>query len=94
MSPNPDYLFDEQMDDDVKTVKVPFERERKKSRHLCHPYTAPPPTTPKRTKKCRTKAKISKSRMQSLIGEDGNDIILEPWVEVYVRFCIFFTLYI
>lgn len=74
-------LFDEAMDDDVVTLRVPFERERKKSRHVSSPYTAPPPTTPRRARKCRPRSRIYKSKIQSLVGPDGSEIKVEPWKE-------------
>lgn len=73
---------------DVKTTKVPFLRNRKKGRQLCHPYTPPPPTTPRRSKRCRASSRVYKSAMQALTETDENDIQLEPWVEV----CIHITL--
>ena len=82
------------MDDGIKTVKVPFQRERKKSRHLSDPYTPPPPTTPRRSKKCRTRSRVYKSyKKPSLIGPDGNVLQLEPWVEVHIPIFIFYFIY-
>ncbi|PWA70471.1 ulp1 protease family, C-terminal catalytic domain-containing protein [Artemisia annua] len=76
-----DSLIDVDMYDGIKTVKVPFKRARKKSRHLSSPYTPPPPTTPKRSRKCRTSSRMYKSTMQKMIGPDGSEVQLEPWVE-------------
>ncbi|PWA72399.1 phospholipase-like protein [Artemisia annua] len=84
LSPIPEHLvidLDIHVDDAIKTVRVPFERERKKGRHLCDPFTPPPPTTPKKSKKCRPRSRVYKSVMQTLIGTDGNDIKLEQWRE-------------
>lgn len=74
------------MDDAVKTLRVPFERARKKGKHLCDPFTPPPPTTPRNSKKGRPRSRVYKSAMQNLIGTDGNDIEFEPWREVRIHF--------
>ncbi|PWA41102.1 phospholipase-like protein [Artemisia annua] len=80
-----DSVIDVDMYDGIKTVKVPFERARKKSRHLSDPYTPPPPTTPKKSRKCRTRSRMYKSTMMKMIGPDGSDLELEPWVEQLTR---------
>ncbi|PWA39292.1 phospholipase-like protein [Artemisia annua] len=86
LSPIPeDSLIDVDASDGIKTVKVPFERARKKSRHISSPYTPPPPTTPKRSRKCRTSSRMYKSTMQKMIGPDGSELQLEPWVEQLTR---------
>lgn len=70
----------------VKTVRVPFERERKKSKHLSDPYTPPPATTPRRSRKARPSSRIYKSQIDSFVGEDGSQLVLEEWKEVRIRF--------
>ena len=72
--------------DDIKTSRVPFLRERKKGRQICDPYTPPPPTTPRRSKRGRPSSRVYKSALQSLSETDGNDIQLEPWIEVHIHF--------
>ena len=64
----------------VKTVHVPFGRERKKSVYLQHPFTEPPPTTPRVRRK--RKQKVYKNTLKTLLGADGKEIELQPWNEV------------
>lgn len=64
----------------VKTVQVPFARERKKSVYLQHPFTEPPPTTPRVRRK--RKQKVYKNTLKTLLGADGKEIELQPWNEV------------
>lgn len=72
------------MEDVVRTLRVPFERQRKKSRHLLSPFTAQPPTTRSRARKCRARSKIYKSKMDSLF--QPGESVLEPWREVRTQF--------
>ncbi|PWA58198.1 hypothetical protein CTI12_AA401190 [Artemisia annua] len=65
----------------VKTVQVPFARERKKSVYLQDPFTDPPPTTPRVRRK--RKQKVHKKTVKTLLGSDGKEIELQPWNEVY-----------
>ena len=65
----------------VKTVKVPFVRERKKSVYLQDPFTDPPPTTPR--VRIKHKQKFHKKTLKTLLGADGKEIQLEAWKEVH-----------
>lgn len=77
------------MDDGIKTVRVPFGRARKKGRQLCDPFTPPPPTTTRKAKKCRPRSRVYKSALDNLIGYDGSNIPLEPWIEVHKHLLFF-----
>ncbi|PWA77936.1 phospholipase-like protein [Artemisia annua] len=67
----------------VKTVQVPFARERKKSVYLQDPFTDPPPTTPRVRR--RRKKKVYKKPLKTLVGSDGKVIELQPWNENLIR---------
>ena len=65
----------------VKTVQVPFARERKKSVYLQDPFTDPPATTPRVRRK--RKQKEYKESLKPLLGPDGKEIQVLPWTEVH-----------
>ncbi|GJU19343.1 phospholipase-like protein [Tanacetum coccineum] len=68
---------------DVKTVVVPFQREKKLSKACLSPYVVPPPTTEVKCKKRRRNNNKKKSKIviKSVFGPDGNEILLLPWKE-------------
>ncbi|GJR21108.1 ulp1 protease family, C-terminal catalytic domain-containing protein [Tanacetum coccineum] len=63
---------------DVKTLRVPFQRETKVSKYLQSPCMDPPASTPQ-NHKMRARLKNIKKRSLSLIGPDGNEI--SAWTE-------------
>lgn len=67
---------DVKVPDLVKTVKVPFQREKKKSFFLQDPYVEPLPTTPRWSKRGRPKSRLYTSKIDAVTGPDGNEIPL------------------
>ena len=67
--------------DSVKTVRVPYEREKKVSKVFQSPYVQQPATTPK-VLRSRPKRFVP-NETPKVIGPDGKEIQLKPWKEVF-----------
>ncbi|PWA44200.1 phospholipase-like protein [Artemisia annua] len=65
--------------DSVKTVRVPYEREKKVSKVLQSPYVQQPATTPKVVRK--RQKRFVPNVTPKVIGPDGKEIQLKPWKE-------------
>ncbi|GKB06874.1 hypothetical protein Tco_0835107, partial [Tanacetum coccineum] len=72
---------------DVKTIVVPFQREKKLSKACLSPYVMQQPTTEIKCKKRRrnNNKKKYKKVIRSVFGPDGNEIPLLPRKEDLTR---------
>lgn len=68
----------------VTTVRVPFEREKKASKVFQSPFTQQPPTTPRRHIKRHRQPTLPK-----IIGPHGREIKLKPFKEVFGNIIFF-----
>ena len=83
---SPSHMVDVEMveceTDSVKTLRGPFEREKKVSKVLQSPYTQQPATTPRVLRK-RQKRYVPHVTPK-VIGPDGKEIPLKPRKEVFI----------
>ena len=73
--------------DSIKTVRVPYEREKKVSKVFQSPYVQQPATTPKVLRK-RQKRYVP-TDTPKVIGPNGKYIPLKPWKEVFSDILLF-----